>query len=30
VVLGHGSKTTTEVYSQRDLAKARDIARIVG
>jgi integrase len=30
VVLWHGSKTTTEVYSQRDLAKARDIARIVG
>jgi integrase len=30
VVLGHGTQKTTEVYSARDLAKARDIAREVG
>jgi integrase len=30
VLLGHGSEKTTAIYAQRDLAKARDIAREVG
>jgi integrase len=30
VVLGHATKTTTQIYAQRDLAKAKAIAREVG
>lgn len=30
VLLGHSAKSTTEIYAERDLAKARDIARQLG
>ncbi len=30
VVLGHSEKSTTEIYAERDLQKAAEIAKVIG